>query len=540
MPGERPHGFWQGLGVSGKLLIVAAVFAATLAFQIAISVMALRAQESSAEQVDAFGRQRFLIVRYYADALQDSMGAPRDHGATRRVFQENLAALIDGGRVNVDLDTGRTIQMPPAPPELADRLVAQRAAAQRLFAAMDRYLSMPLPERHGASALIEEMTGLRREVSSLADAAAKLHARQGREQVEGAILRAVLAGVLAAVAGLAATWFLGRSIVTPLGDAARLARAIAEGDLSGPPIPVRSGDEVGTLGGALNRMLAGLRAVTEETRAAADRLRQEVAHIVASVQEQASSTKQQAAAVQEITSTVEEISQSAQQVSGMAREVGGAAEEVAASGQAGLQAVLDTTAAMEAIRAQAESVAETIVMLSERTQAVGEIISTVNEIAEQSNLVALNAAIEAADAGDQGRRFSVVANEIKALADQAKDATKQVRTILEQTQKGINASVMLTEEALKRVASGREKTGGAEEAIRRMADSIQENAGSFQQVAAATGQQQIGLEQIAQGLHQIRQASLQTAASTDQLARTSSSLGSLADALGRAMAKYRL
>ena len=107
-----------------------------------------------------------------------------------------------------------------------------------------------------------------------------------------------------------------------------------------------------------------------------------------------------------------------------------------------------------------EEVAENIVALSEKTQAVGEIIATVNDVAERSNLLALNAAIEAAAAGEQGNRFSVVANEMKNLADQAKDSTVQVRTILSDIQKGINSSVMLTEEAVKRVESGKQQGSG--------------------------------------------------------------------------------
>jgi len=540
MNAERPHGFWRNLSVGGKMLVVAAILSAALLFQVVFTTMVMQTQATGSELVDALGRQRFLITRYYADVLQSAIGDAQDHRMVRRIYEENLGSLIGGGRVNVELDTGRTIDAPPADPDLAERLTAQRISSGRLFALTERFLALSEAERAQADQLKADMVAIRREVANLADASAKQMARKLGDQIDAATRWAIFAGILAGVIGLAATWLIGRSISGPLGEAVRLARAIEDGDLSARPIPVLSGDEVGTLMGALNRMLTSLRKVTQETREAADRLRREVAQIVTAVQEQASSTKQQAAAVQEITSTVEEISQSAEQVSGMAREVGGAAEEAATSGRSGLQAVLDTTAAMEAIRAQAESVAETVVMLSERTQAVGEIIATVNEIAEQSNLVALNAAIEAADAGDQGRRFAVVAGEVKALADQAKQATKQVRLILEQTQKGINTSVMLTEEALKRVSLGREKTSGAEAAIRRMAASIQDNADSFQQVVAATGQQQIGLEQIAQGLHQIRQASLQTATSTDQLARTSGTLGSLADALARTMEQYRL
>jgi methyl-accepting chemotaxis protein len=171
---------------------------------------------------------------------------------------------------------------------------------------------------------------------------------------------------------------------------------------------------------------------------------------------------------------------------------------------------------------------------------VGEIIVTVNDIAEQSNLGALNAAIEAADARDQGRRFSVVANEMKNLADQAKEATSQVRGILEQTQKGINTSVMLTEEALKRVENGRERTTVSEQVIRQMSDNIQESVHAFQQIVGATNQQQIGLEQVTQALHEIRQASQQTATTTAQLEKASSDLGQLGQKLSLTLEKYQL
>ena len=138
--------------------------------------------------------------------------------------------------------------------------------------------------------------------------------------------------------------------------------------------------------------------------------------------------------------------------------------------------------------------ADNIVALSEKTQAVGEIIATVNDIAEQSNLLALNAAIEAAAAGDQGSRFSVVANEMKNLADQAKESTVQVRTILGDIQKGINSSVMLTEEAVKRVEAGKQQADVTERTIREMAETTQESVQAFQQIIGAANQQQIGFE----------------------------------------------
>ncbi|MCJ2023066.1 methyl-accepting chemotaxis protein, partial [Methylobacterium sp. J-067] len=106
-----------------------------------------------------------------------------------------------------------------------------------------------------------------------------------------------------------------------------------------------------------------------------------------------------------------------------------------------------------------------IVGVSEKTQAIGEIIESVNDISERTHLLALNAAIEAAAAGESGRSFAVVASEMKLLADQAKAATGQVRAILGEIQRGINTSVMLTEEAVKRSAVGKTRSDTTQRTI---------------------------------------------------------------------------
>jgi methyl-accepting chemotaxis protein len=124
-----------------------------------------------------------------------------------------------------------------------------------------------------------------------------------------------------------------------------------------------------------------------------------------------------------------------------------------------------------------------------------------------------------------------VASELKVLADQAKEATVQVRSILGEIQRGINASVMMTEEAVKRVAVGRERSGVTEQTIEAITASVQESVQTFQQIVASTNQQQIGIEQVMGALQNIRQASQQTAAGTRQLEVAASSLAELANQL---------
>ncbi len=330
-----------------------------------------------------------------------------------------------------------------------------------------------------------------------------------------------------------------RSIVGPLVSFMDLARRVGEGDLTQQAKISRS-DELGELGGHLTQMVTGLKEVARQSSLVAENLSAATAEILASTQQQAAGTAEQAAAVQQANATMTELSQSGAQISERAKQVATAAEAVSSSGASGLQAVRDTNRTMDGIREQAEAVAENVIRLSEKTQAVGDIISSVNDIAEQSHLLALNAAIQAAAAGEHGRSFSVVANEMKNLAAQSKQATVQVRSILSEIQKGINTSVMLTEEAVKRADSGRQQSQVADRTIRQLADNLEESIRAFQQIVAGSGQQQIGFEQVTQAFRNIGIASQETANSTRQSEKAAANLSALAQQLRSVVGRYRL
>ena len=355
-------------------------------------------------------------------------------------------------------------------------------------------------------------------------------------QAKGVILYGTLLAVLlVSIAG----FVIQRSITVPLRGFMQFVEQIGNGDLT-RQAPTASRDEVGKLGETLNQMVAGLRDLAGQTRAATENLNASSAEILASVQQQVAGTREQAASVQEITTTVEEISQSGGQISERAKQVAAAAEATASITTQGLQSVQIATRSMEAIREQVEAFAEHIVSLSEKTQAVGEIISAVTDIAERSNLLALNAAIEAAGAGEHGVRFAVVASEMKNLADQAKESTVQVQSILGAIQKGINSSVMLTEEAVKRAEAGKEQAENTEGVIRQMAGTTQESVQAFQQIIAATNQQQIGLDQVTQGMKDIRQAATQTASASGQLEKAVANVNALSQQLQKATGRYKM
>ncbi|MEW5728098.1 MAG: methyl-accepting chemotaxis protein [Pseudomonadota bacterium] len=531
---------WKRINLRHKFIVVASMFTLVLAGLIAFNATAIHGQKEHTLVTDLAGRQRMLSQKYMKEVILVGMGRAAETDATLKLMRETLAALTDGGVATMNTETGLRVVVPAAPTaDLRAKLAEQAALIRQMETEAGRYLALAAADPRRAEKL-GDVLAAQALVSEAADAAVKMYTRETEAMIVNTMAMQIGVGIVAALAGIVISWVISRQMVDPLAACAEAALQIARGNLRLEPQRVTSADELGKLQRAFNEMLASLREIAFQSREVCENLTLAAAQILSSTQEQAAGTKQQAAAVQEITTTVEQINLSSKQVAERSRQVAGTAEAVANQGTSGLQVVHEAALGMEAIREQTETVAENIITLSERTQAVGEIIATVNDIAEQSNLVALNAAIEAADARESGRRFSVVANEIKNLADQAKEATAQVRGILEQTQKGINTSVMLTEEALKRVEMGREKTSVSEQVIRQMANNIQESVHAFQQIVGATNQQQIGLEQVTQALHEIRQASQQNAVTTSQLEKAAQELTKLGEQLAKTLEKYRL
>ncbi len=414
---------------------------------------------------------------------------------------------------------------------LADVIAVRRQRGERAALEMlltDRGKNLMDNIRRAIGEMDGEESGLLRERGERARATAQF---SSTAMIGGGLVALVLVSVV----GL----LIQRSITVPLTAFMQFVGRVGEGDLT-QQSKISSADELGELGKCLDQMVVGLKAVAFQARFATENLTSASAEILASTQQQATSTGEQAAAVQQTTITMEEVTQSGAQISERAKLVAASAEATASASHAGVQAMENTARTMEGIREQAEAVAENVVSLSEKTQAIGEIISTVNDLAEQSHLLALNAAIEAAAAGEHGRSFSVIASEVKNLADQSKEATIQVRGILGDIQKGINSSVMLTEEAVKRVESGKQQADVANSTIRTMTDSIQQSVQAFQQIVAGSNQQQIGFTQVMQAVRDIGQASQQTAASTQQLEKAALNLTALSQQLQKAVEIYRL
>jgi methyl-accepting chemotaxis protein len=301
-----------------------------------------------------------------------------------------------------------------------------------------------------------------------------------------------------------------------------------------------SEDPLITLGRQLNETVGDLQDMILQIRDAANNLNSATAEILAAANQQVSGASEQSAAISQTTTTVDEVKTIAEQSVARAQEVAGAAQRTVEVSRAGQHAVGETIASMTQIKARVESIAENILALAGQTQQIGEIIATVNDIAAQSNLLALNASVEASRAGEYGRGFAVVAVEVRNLAEQSRQATAQVKTILSDIQKATNATVIATEEGTQRVDEGMHLAAQAGEAVEHLAVVIEESAQVAAQMAAGGRQQASGVEQIATAMQNINQATLQSLSGTRQAEKAAQNLNNLARSLTEIVEQYQL
>ncbi len=320
-------------------------------------------------------------------------------------------------------------------------------------------------------------------------------------------------------------------------EKANNAKEISEGNLM---IEVKPLSDKDTMGFSFLTMINKLRSQLKDISEGINVLASSSSEIMASVTQLASSSAETATSVGETTTTVEEVKQTALVSNHKAQMVSENAVKMAEISNEGNRAIANTIEGMNKIRQQMNAIASMVVRLSEQSQTIGEITASVNELAEQSNLLAVNAAIEAAKAGEQGKGFTVVAQEIKLLANRSKEATSQVRIILRDIQKSISSAVMATEEGGKAVDDGLKLTILSGDAMRSLSESVEEASNAAIQISASSQQQLEGMDQVVMAMENIREASFQTVASTQQSVESLNELQKVGQKLDQLMKQYNL
>lgn len=544
-PNDPAAGIPWSRSLAGQLGVTMLVFAALFTVLVGSSYFALERLRSDIAATSYLGRERVThqILYLFGQRLAAAPEAkPEIAGRIRELMGWNekmLTTLADGNPalgispendpvLLADIREGQTVWENEVRPVLEQALEAPQLSVAEI-AEIDQLL-------RDYTVRIERNLTTRAQASS-----AKLDRAQ--------LLHLAFSG--AAILILLFVLWLVRSVTNRIRTLAHVARRISAGEL-GVPAADGGRDEIAYLGSSFNAMtfeLAGriereredrkkleelLSAVAETARL----LSTTAAEILVATTQQAAGMREQSSAVAETVTSVDEVLQTAEQAAQRAAAVASVSETAVGVSAAGRQAVEETVAAMSAAKEKTETIADDILRLAENSQAIAEIVTAVTEIADQTNLLALNASIEAARAGEYGRGFSVVASEIRDLAEESKGATEKVRRILGDIQKATNTSVLATEDGTKSVDRALARVTEAGERIRELETIISDAARSAAQIAASAGQQSTGMRQIHQAMNHINQAASQNLSATRQSEQAAKELNELGGRLKAMLAGY--
>jgi methyl-accepting chemotaxis protein len=358
-------------------------------------------------------------------------------------------------------------------------------------------------------------------------------------ELQANTVKIIGSSVLALLVGLIAAFVITRLIVAPLRSVIATAQRIASGDLSGNVV-VNRRDEIGQLMSAMQQMGAGLSGIVSGLQAGIEQLATS-AHSLSAVTEQTNlevssqkeETEQVATAMNQMTATVHDVARNAE-------EAAQAAQTADSKVDSGQQVVRQSMARIEELATSASSASHSIENLSAEIQNIGKVLSVIKSVAEQTNLLALNAAIEAARAGEQGRGFAVVADEVRALAKRTQQSTEEIERLVTRLQTGAQASVAQIQssgELVKLAVSDALQTESALGSIAAAVSMIQQ---MNQQIAAAAEEQSSVAEEINRSVTSIRASADQSALAMQGNAASSIQLASLGMELKGMVGHFRL
>lgn len=336
-------------------------------------------------------------------------------------------------------------------------------------------------------------------------------------------------------------WLLRRMFNRPVQNLIERIKDIAqgEGDLT-QRVEIRSKDEIGQLGLWFNTFVEKIHDVIREVSLATRDVASAATEIAASSEQMAGGMQEQTQQVTQISAAVEEMSASVVEV---ARKSGEAATNAAESGrvaQEGGKVVNQTITDMESISAAVVSGANSVQELGKRGEQIGQIIEVINDIADQTNLLALNAAIEAARAGEHGRGFAVVADEVRKLADRTTKATEEIAQSIKAIQAETSDAVERMQTGTDQVKAGVTRATEAGESLQKIVSSATEVAGMIRAIAAAAEQQSAASEEVSRNIEGISSVTRQTSEGAAQASAAAGQLSAKAEQLQSLVGRFKL
>ena len=465
-------------------------------------------------------REQFLLARYQVRAYVAAQ-TPANEQAARQQLDVAITSL---GALNVHFSANA-----PDALRTLDTALAQYKRALQVYADTDKTITD----------MRKEMTVYGADILSRSDDLYKIQLERRDSESASANNMQLISTLLVLLFGICAAVIITRQITRPLRETLDVVERIASGDLS-QNLRVTRRDELGVLqqgiarmGTTLRELIGGIRDGVTQIASAAEELSAVTEQTSAGVNSQKIETDQVATAMHEMTATVQEVARNAEQAS----QAAAAADGEARDGDKVVHQAIDQ---IERLAVEVGRSTEAMAVLQQESDKIGSVMDVIKAVAEQTNLLALNAAIEAARAGEAGRGFAVVADEVRGLAQRTQKSTEEIQTLVAALQSGtqhvanvMNNSRTLTDSSVTLTR----QAGTSLQGITRTVSNIQS---MNQQIAAAAEQQSAVAEEISRSIINVRDVSEQTAAASDETAKSSVELARLGNQLQMMVSHFKV
>lgn len=330
-----------------------------------------------------------------------------------------------------------------------------------------------------------------------------------------------------------------RKIMNPLRQLIPVANSLAEGDLS-IRIETQRNDEIGQLLSAMKNMIEKWRSVVADVQQASDNVASSGQKLNANAGQMLTLSTEQEQRSSQVATAAEEMSQTIMDIAQNVNNIAGAAQVTLAVAKDGQGIVDKSVTEVKEIAETVDASSEFVRSLGDRSRQIGEIVDVIGDIADQTNLLALNAAIEAARAGEQGRGFAVVADEVRKLAERTANATSEISAMIKTIQEEVFKAVDSMENASGKVNVGVELSAHAGEALKNIVEKADELQLMVQQIASATEEMSTTSEEITKDIGQIASASRETSESSSHTTQAAAELSRLSINLQKTVGEFKL